>query len=70
MGNKVFEDIASKICDEVINKDEICIRLNQEILKLEKELFPVLEKEALDKVLKIDEFSIELLERVCVLLRR
>lgn len=67
IGSKAFEEFIMARCEEIIELDKKCIQLNSEILKLEKELYPALSKEILDKVLKIDELTTELINQICVL---
>jgi hypothetical protein len=68
--NKAYEEYVQNRSSEIIDNDEICITLNSKILRLEKELLPLLSQEAQAKYLKIDELSAELTDRVCVLLPR
>lgn len=62
-----FQEFLQKRRDEIVERDEICISLNREILNIERKLLPLLPKEALDKVLKIDELTMELINHICTL---
>ena len=65
-----FQEFIQKRADEIIANDEHCVGLNREILRLEYKLLPLLSPEARDIFLKIDEFTMEFIERVCFLLYR
>ncbi len=58
------------ISDDIIETDEYCIVLNHEILKLEREFLPLLQCDALEKYLKIDELATELTNHISDLLYR
>jgi hypothetical protein len=62
-----FQEFIQKRCEEIITNDEKCYKVNREILELEKELIPLLSKEAKDKFLKIDELTLELITQIHVI---
>lgn len=68
--SKAYEEYIQNRTCEIIESDEVCNKLNSEILILEKELWPLLSQEAQAKYLKIDRFSAEIIERICILLSR
>lgn len=62
-----FQEFVQKRCEEITANDEICRKINKEILELEKELLPILSEEAKTKFFKIDEFTFELINRISAL---
>jgi hypothetical protein len=68
MSSVVFQEFLQKRCEEIVKYDGECQKINREILELEKELFPILPKDILGKVLKIDELTMELLNHIYILL--
>jgi len=62
-----FQEFLQKRCEEIIENDERCISLNSKILKLEQELYPLLSEKTLGMVLKIDEFTLEIIDHICTL---
>lgn len=67
---KNFREFVQKSMDEIIENDERCISINNEILKLEKELLPLLTIEVKNKILKIDELTSELTNHIPIILFR
>jgi hypothetical protein len=67
INSAAFQEFLQKRCEEIIESDEACKKINREILELEKELLPALSKDALDKVLKIDELTMELINQIFIL---
>lgn len=57
-----FQEFISKVIDEAIENDEQYVRLDNEILKLEKETLSLLDPNAKDKYIKIDELIAEQME--------
>jgi hypothetical protein len=65
-----FQEFIQKTVDEAIESDEQYAYLENEILKLEKELLPLLDPDAKDKYIKIDEFITEQAEVACKIIYR
>lgn len=64
MSDSVFKEILQKSLESKITNDEKCKELNKKILQLEKELYPLLSKDFLNKVMEIDSLNSELFNRI------
>jgi hypothetical protein len=54
-----FDEFIMERCEEIITNDNECRAINDEILKIEKELIPYLPSDLKNKVLEIDESRLE-----------
>ena len=59
-----FQEFIQKRCEEITINDEVCCKINENILRLEKELLPTLSDEAKVKFLKIDELTFALINQI------
>jgi hypothetical protein len=62
-----YDKFIMERCEEIITNDEECCRINNEILKIEKELIPCLPPVLKNKVLEIDELSFKLVNRISLI---